>query len=178
MDKSRIAIINILNQMAALSESSVQCEESRIDRESIDKLAEIILHLQRCLMLKLSEELSRGQVSFPQYFLLGHLGGAEQLSMTEIAETMNHTTAAATGLVDRLENLGYVARMHATEDRRKVLVRITPKGQDLVGYIQQDIVEGLTKLTDYLTPEEGRMWLQIYSKIFDYCQSQPSDCKK
>jgi DNA-binding MarR family transcriptional regulator len=171
-------IINSIKQMPAASESSVQCEESRIDRESVERLAEIILHLQRCLMLKLSEELSRGQVSFPQYFLLGHLNGADQFSMTEIAETMNHTTAAATGLVDRLENLGYVARMHATEDRRKVLVRITPKGEELVDCIRQDIVEGLTKLTDYLTPEEGRMWLQIYDKIFNYCQSQPSDCKK
>lgn len=159
-------------------ESSTALNTDRIDREGIERLAEIILQLQRCLMLKLSEELSLGQVSFPQYFLLGHVSTCESLSMTEIAEKMSHTTAAATGLVDRLENLGYVVRMHAESDRRKVLVRITPKGAQLVDRIRQDIVSGLTKLTDHLDPEEGKMWLQIYSKIFDYCQAQPKDCKQ
>lgn len=95
--------------------------------------------------------------------------------MTEIAEKMSHTTAAATGLVDRLENLGYVQRTHAESDRRKVLVRITPKGEQLVDRIRQDIVAGLTKLTDYLEPEEGKMWLQIYTKIFDYCRVEPNN---
>lgn len=153
-------------------------ETDRLSREGVERLAEIIMHLQRCLMLKLSEELSRGQVSFPQYFLLGHVGSRESLSMSEIAGKMNHTTAAATGLVDRLENLGYVERTHAATDRRKVMVRITPKGESLVGRVRQDIVDGLTKMMDYLDPEEGIMWLQIYSKIFDYCQSQPTDCNQ
>lgn len=86
-----------------------------------------MMMLQRCLMLRLSEELSRGQVSFPQFFLLGHIAAHDFLSMSEIAEKMNHSTAAATGLVDRLENLGYVQRSHAANDRRKVLVKITKK---------------------------------------------------
>jgi len=45
--------------------------------------------------------------------------------MTDIAKKMGHSTAAATGLVDRLEKLGFVERMHSAEDRRKVFVRIT-----------------------------------------------------
>ena len=81
-------------------------------RADVERLADIMMTLQRCLMLRLSEELSRGQVSFPQFFLLGHIATHEFLSMSEIAEKMNHSTAAATGLVDRLENLGYVERSH------------------------------------------------------------------
>ena len=94
-------------------------------RTDVERLADNMMTLQRCLMLRLSEELSRGQVSFPQFFLLGHIASHDFLSMSEIAEKMNHSTAAATGLVDRLENLGYVERSHAANDRRKVLVRIT-----------------------------------------------------
>ena len=45
-----------------------------------------MMMLQRCLMLRLSEELSRGQVSFPQFFLLGHIAAHDFLSMSEIAE--------------------------------------------------------------------------------------------
>ena len=52
--------------------------------------------------------------------------------MTDIAKKMGHSTAAATGLVDRMEKLGYVGRLHAQDDRRKVLVFITKKGQDII----------------------------------------------
>ncbi len=96
-------------------------------RADVERLADIMMTLQRCLMLRLSEELSRGQVSFPQFFLLGHIATHAFLSMSEIAEKMNHSTAAATGLVDRLENLGFVQRPHAASHRRKVLVKSLKK---------------------------------------------------
>ena len=90
--------------------------------------------------------------------------------MSGIAAKMGHTTAAATGLVDRLEKLGYVQRAHAVDDRRKVMVRITKKGSNLVALIRQDMVEKVaTMLRNHLTAEEGKIWLQIYRKISEFC---------
>ncbi|MEI6494167.1 MAG: MarR family transcriptional regulator [Verrucomicrobiota bacterium] len=143
----------------------MNAQPAGLSHSEIERLADIIMMMQRCFVQHLSEELSRGQVSFPQYFLLGHISSSESLSMTEIADKMAHTTAAATGLVDRLENLGYVRRMHASNDRRKVLVRITPKGVDLVGRIRQDIVAKLSVVTGILKPQEQTTWLHIYEKI-------------
>ncbi len=131
-----------------------------------ERLADIFTVLQRCFMLNLSKELSRGNISFPQYFLLGYLAHCDHLTMSKIAETMGHTTAAATGLVDRLERLGYVKRVHGSEDRRKIMVRITANGGALVGRVRADMVVNLTKLMTLLTPAEQSMWLQIYEKIF------------
>ena len=137
-----------------------------------EELANIIIVLQRCFLLNLSKELANGNVSFPQYFLLGHLDQKGGSSMTEIARKMGHTTAAATGLVDRLENLDYITRCHATEDRRKVIVKITKKGQLLVHRIREDMVKNVQKVMEYLSPDEQSSWLHIYQKIFQYCQSQ------
>ena len=145
-------------------------------RPDVERLADIMMTLQRSLMLRLSEELSRGQVSFPQFFLLGHIAMHEFLSMSEIAEKMNHSTAAATGLVDRLENLGYLERSHAANDRRKVLVKITTKGSALVGKIRQDIVNNLSQIMDLLPPDEQKAWLSIYEKVHSYCLSKQSSC--
>jgi DNA-binding MarR family transcriptional regulator len=147
-------------------------------RADVERLADIMMTLQRCLMLRLSEELSRGQVSFPQFFLLGHIAIHEFLSMSEIAEKMNHSTAAATGLVDRLENLGYVERSHAANDRRKVLVKITAKGSALVNKIRQDIVNNLSQIMNLLPPEEQKAWLSIYEKVHSYCRSKQSSCSE
>jgi DNA-binding MarR family transcriptional regulator len=59
--------------------------------------------------------------------------------MTDIARKMGHSTAAATGLVDRLEKLGYMERTHAIDDRRKVLVRITSQGLQLVSRLRDEL---------------------------------------
>jgi DNA-binding MarR family transcriptional regulator len=92
--------------------------------------------------------------------------------MSAIAQKMGHTTAAASGLVARLENLGYVMRSVARDDRRKVMVCITAKGSALVRRIREEMVGNLIKVLNHLTPDEQKAWLQIYSKIYDYCQSK------
>jgi DNA-binding MarR family transcriptional regulator len=141
-------------------------------RTDCEKLADIFTILQRCFLLDLSKELSRGNVSFPQYFLLGFLGQQKFLTMSEIAGKMGHTTAAATGLVDRLENLGFAKRSHASDDRRKIKVQITPAGAALVAKVREDFVNSLAELMRGLTPDEQLAWVQIYDKIFAIIQQR------
>ncbi len=116
--------------------------------------------------------LRRATFRFSQFFLLAYLDQKEVLTMSAIAQKMGHTTAAASGLVARLENLGYVMRSVARDDRRKVMVCITPKGSALVCRIREEMVGNLMKILEHLTPDEQKAWLQIYSKIYDYCQSK------
>jgi DNA-binding MarR family transcriptional regulator len=70
----------------------------------------------------------RGELSLTQLTLLSHLEKVGSLSMTELAEHMGVTVAGATGLVDRLERDGLVARARDERDRRLVLVQLTPQG--------------------------------------------------
>lgn len=116
---------------------------SATQREDADRLADFVLFTQRSCILNLSGRLSSGNVSFPQFFLLAYLSSEEYLTMSDIAKKMGHSTAAATGLVDRLEKLGYVERVHAAEDRRKIMVRITSKGVDLVSELRKEIATDL-----------------------------------
>lgn len=157
--------VNPIKFMPSLRETDTK----RVDAE---RLADIFTVLQRCFILNLSKELSRGNVSFPQYCLLGFLREQKELTMSEIAQRMGHSTAAATGLIDRLENLGHVKRMHARDDRRKVLVEITASGSALVAEVRADMIDNLLKMMEVLNPEEQKTWLQIYEKIFTYCQSK------
>ncbi len=64
----------------------------------------------------------------------------------------NQTTAAATGLVDKLEKLGYVERVHAAEDRRKIKVSLTAKGVEFVAKRRAEIAndfEGILNSEDH-----------------------------
>jgi len=141
-------------------------------RADAERLSHFVLEMQRCFLLRLCKELAPGNVSFVQFFLLAFLDQKEVLTMSAIAQKMGHTTAAASGLVARLENLAYVVRSVARDDRRKVMVCITPKGSALVRRIREEMVGNLMKILNHLTPDEQKAWLQIYSKIYDYCQSK------
>ena len=138
-------------------------------RRDAEQLAHFVLEMQRCFLLRLSKELAPGNVSFSQFFLLASLDHKEVLTMSAIAQKMEHTTAAASGLVARLENLGYVVRSHASDDRRKVMVCITPQGSALVRRIREEMICNLMKMMSRLSPSEQKSWLQIYGKIYDYC---------
>lgn len=144
-------------------------EESEL-RADAGRLAQIFTVLQRSFVLNLSKELARGHVSFSQYCLLSFLREAGPLSMTDIAQRMGHTTAATTGIVDRLEKLGHVGRSTGRQDRRKIFVELTPTGAALVGKVHDDMVTNLLKMMDLLDPAERKSWLQIYEKIFTYCR--------
>ena len=63
-------------------------------------------------------------------------------NMTSIAKAVGHSTAAATGIVDMLAKKGLAERQHAPEDRRKVFVLLTMKGDRLC----QDIDKEAAKL--------------------------------
>ena len=120
-----------------------------------DRLADFVLFTQRSCILNLSNELNRGNISFPQFFLLAYLSSEDYLTMSDIAKKMGHSTAAATGLVDRLEKLGYVERVHAAEDRRKIMVRITHKGTELVAHMRKEIAADLADIMSEMDEEEA-----------------------
>ncbi len=143
--------------------------QNPLNTEEVGSLASILMVLQRKFMATLMGELSQDRLSFPQFFLLGHLGSHGPIGMTSIAELMGHSTPAATGLVQRLEKLGYVKRTHEINDRRKVTVSITPKGTRLVEGIRQEMIGNLLIVQQLLSPHEQRAWLDIYKKIHEYC---------
>ena len=165
----RFLSLSALNTGASIVFARNPTEQIRADAE---RLSHIVMEMQRCFVLRLCKELAPGNVSFPQFFLLAYLDQKEVLTMSAIAQKMGHTTAAASGLVARLENLGYVMRSAARDDRRKVMVCITTKGSALVTRIREEMVGNLMKILEHLTLDEQKAWLQIYSKIYDYCQSK------
>lgn len=142
-----------------------------LTRQEVGSLATIIMVMQRRFMTNLMGELTRGKVSFPQFFLLGHLCSLGPTGMSRIAELMGHSTPAATGLVQRLEKLGHVRRTHGARDRRQVMVAPTPKAKRLVEGIRQEMIGNLEKVMGMLSPGEQRAWLDIYGKIHEYCTS-------
>jgi len=73
-----------------------------------------------------------------------------------LADRLDLSSSAMTNRLDRLEEDGLVARERDTEDRRSVLVTITPKGEDVLGQAVEHQGKKEATLLSVLSPEEQR----------------------
>jgi len=151
----------------------MQTQEDRVvDVDpNADRLADFIMFAQRSFLLDLSKELNQGNISYAQFFLLGYLANEDYLTMTDISKKMGHSTAAATGLVDRLEKLGYVQRLHAADDRRKVMVQITRKGIELVSRLRNIIADSISQVMVAQESGDDEAIQPIYTQLREFLAS-------
>ena len=141
-----------------------------IDNQTATKrLADILTSFQHELMKNLLPVLDEKSLTLPQFFLLGLLRDAQKpLSMTEIANLMQHSTAATTGIVDRMERQKLLKRSLTTEDRRMVFVTVSSKGIELLSFIQSKRANYVENLMSGLKAEERSAWVAIYEKILAF----------
>jgi DNA-binding MarR family transcriptional regulator len=69
-----------------------------------------------------------------------------------------------TGLIDRLEAMGLVARERSTEDRRVVFVAITPTGLELLARLDEPEAALHRRLVGHLTTEELKELVRLLEK--------------
>ena len=77
---------------------------------------------------KLQDDLTRLDLTPPQFYVLATIGYAGGLPFGEIGEKMMVTVSNLTGIVDRLEEKKLVVRERDAHDRRVVRVTLTDKG--------------------------------------------------
>jgi DNA-binding MarR family transcriptional regulator len=98
-----------------------------------------------------SERLVRQGISMTQLHVLNLLDRHGEMAMSRLADMLDVSMSAATGLVDRIEEHGYVERLRVPSDRRVVLTRITELGQQLlhdVDYVQRETLERILDRLD------------------------------
>ena len=79
-----------------------------------------------------SERVIRLGLSMAQLHILYTLQRNGQMTMSRLAEVLNVSLSNATGLIDRIEERGFVERTRVAEDRRVVLIRVTPEGEQML----------------------------------------------
>ncbi|HOU22833.1 MAG TPA: MarR family transcriptional regulator [Anaerolineae bacterium] len=75
-----------------------------------------------------------------QFFVLRAILGHDSLpTMGTLAyDTLQHC-ATISGIVDRLEKMGLVVRVRDQQDRRQMLVKLTPAGRDVLARVRQTL---------------------------------------
>jgi DNA-binding MarR family transcriptional regulator len=100
-------------------------------------LAEFRYQIRR--FLNVSEQAARAAGLEPQqYLLLLALRGlpeGKQATILTLAERLQLRHHSVVGLIDRLEKRGLVRRVQGKEDRRKVLISLTTRGEQILDHL-------------------------------------------
>lgn len=83
-----------------------------------------------------SERLLRLGISMAQLHIMYTLQRGGEMTMSRLADVLNVSLSNATGLIDRLEERGFIERNRVPEDRRVVLVRVTPDGERMLQEVE------------------------------------------
>lgn len=126
----------------------------------VDGLAQLSFLIQGLLERRAAEH----DLSIIQTRLLGVLRDRTP-TMQELARFLGLDKSSVTGLVDRAERRGLVARIPSTTDRRAVLAVLTDDGRSLVSRAAAQFEEDVSALLSRLPPTERDSLSRIVSRL-------------
>jgi len=118
-----------------------------------DRLIYLIFTAQQKLRTYLSNSMIRENVKLTpaQAGIMLLLTEKDGRTMSELSQILSIDNSTITGLVDRLEKMGFVRRKASTDDRRASHVHVNPEGIEemnkakrIIGMVNQEIKNGFT----------------------------------
>lgn len=131
----------------------------------INELMELGYKLRE-VMFKLNPTIFKSELTLTQLFALQYICHIPNITLKELADKLVIAQSSASELVDRLVTMKYVDRKISPEDRRKIILNLSPKGEK---FIEQHIEENKSlfkKLISKLSPEEQREYLSAMQKFY------------
>lgn len=134
-------------------------------KSDVDEVFEAIVYLYTESRRITKELARRADLTGPQLTVVKLLEQIGDVSLSELSERIRAQNSTVTGIIDRMEREGLVARERSKEDRRVVFIRLTPKGRRLAEEIPIEPMEIFRGALESLTPREARDLVHILGKV-------------
>ncbi|WP_114495714.1 MarR family winged helix-turn-helix transcriptional regulator [Fontibacillus phaseoli] len=138
-----------------------------VQRETLLEVTTMFGTLIKAISQEWNKRGGEYNVSFPQFKMLHILNKTGQQKVSHLAEKLGLTSAAITGLTDRLLTEGYVTRDRDEKDRRVVYIAITEKGQEIIQTITENHEESTQTIFNTLNDEDIMHLKRIFTAMLD-----------
>ena len=91
---------------------------------------------------------------------------------SEISNKMNITSARVAAALSSLENKGLITRTMDPNDRRKILVDLTPAGKELAESYEQKALDGAKRMLEMLGEQDALEFVRILGKLAKFSSEQ------
>jgi len=138
------------------------------------KMNRIMPEIMKGFARRQNNDVYKGKITLPQLLILELLSRQGASKMTDLAKFMKVTTAASTGIVQRLVLLGYVQREYDQSDRRIIRIKLSTKGTELLKKISQQRTQSVTKIFGQISENDRGEYLRILMQVKDILDKEES----
>ena len=125
-----------------------------------------ILRTSDQLQIRFSRLFRKHGLTPSQYNVLRILRGeGKPLPILEIASRTIAVVPGITGLIDRLEQAGFVNRLRCEKDRRIIYVALTDQGMTTLAAVDEPLVALHHKLVGHLSQAELKELIRLLEKV-------------
>lgn len=129
-------------------------ELNAMDVSTGRKIFDLLNEVNSSFHKNLEEYFAKWSLTASQILVLTLLDKHEEMKISEIAARMGFADSNVSGIVDRLENAGFVGRTRSTEDRRIVKVSLADKALELKKEFDLSIEEYFNQFLKRISQEE------------------------
>lgn len=87
------------------------------------------------------------------------------ITLKKLAEHLEMQSSAASIMVDKMVNKGFLERHENPEDRRTINIRISPKGAEIIKNARKLLIQKMEKIASALTDDEQQQLNAIATKL-------------
>jgi DNA-binding MarR family transcriptional regulator len=138
------------------------------EAESADLVEQILQQLEPMIARQRRAVAKHGclrAISSTHLHVLYLLDGQGPMTMSRLAESLGVSLPNVTGIVDRMEERGFIERGRDPEDRRVVTVSATAGGHETVEEIDQIRRQAMRSILTRLTPDQQRRALDTFKDM-------------
>jgi len=111
----------------------------------------------------------------PQALILSELVRSEEITAVELAKRVHLSKGTISGILSRLEARELISKIRSDNDRRRYLLKPTPKAVDLLAKAPPLLQEAFVNRFDYLEEYEQMSILASLLKIADMMDAKELD---
>lgn len=108
------------------------------------------------------------KLSMKEVHAIEAISRTKDKTMSNVAKTLRITVGSLTICIDRLVSKGYVKRVNDEFDRRKVLIELTTKGEEVLAIHNQFHENMLKDVVNDLSLEDNEVLIKSLETVKDY----------
>lgn len=142
-------------------------EDLLLPRDTRRSVPIMLLRAREAVMSRFRPLLARHDLSEQQWRVIRVLGEVESLEAGEVAERACVLAPSLTRILKALEERGFVTRRVDPDDRRRILLSITPRGIELLAAITHEGSTGYAEFVEKFGAERIDLLLDMLADLAD-----------
>lgn len=125
-------------------------------KQEKDKSYDVLVTLRqiiRAIDMHSKQLVKRYGLTAPQLMVLKEIMSDQDINIGRVAKKVSLSQATVTNIIDRLETRSLVTRERSSQDKRRVIVRVTDKTREILqndpSVLQEEFVSNFKKLEEW-----------------------------